>query len=139
MATITEDIRDLGATWVAAERAADVHTLDELATDDFHLVGPFGFVLDKQQWLDRYRSGDFDTTALAWHDVDARRYGDAVIAIGTQTHEAAYKGTPSNGEFRVTHVYVRAGGRWRIAGMHLSPTTLSAPPGATAGDDDETS
>ena len=50
--------------WVDAELAADVDTLDALVTDDFRLVGPFGFVLDKQQWLDRYRSGDFTTTTL---------------------------------------------------------------------------
>jgi ketosteroid isomerase-like protein len=117
-----DTIRDLGSTWVDAELAADVHTLDTLATDDFRLVGPFGFVLDKQQWLDRYRSGDFTTTTMTWHDVDVRDYGDTVITIGTQTQQAAYRGSPSNGEFRITHVFVRDHHQWYIAGMHLSPT-----------------
>ena len=107
MSTTTEQIRDLGGRWVDAEVAADVETLEALATDDFRLVGPFGFILDKQQWLDRYRSGDFSTTTLAWHDVDVREYGDTAIAIGTQTQQAAYRGSPSNGDFRVTHVFVR--------------------------------
>ena len=64
MTTTEEEIRTVGIAWIGAELAADVATLDALATDDFHLVGPFGFVLDKQQWLDRYRSGDFATSAL---------------------------------------------------------------------------
>src|SRR5712691_5606814 len=123
--TTTNEIRDLGSAWVDAELAADVDTLETVATDDFRLVGPFGFVLDKQQWLDRYRSGDFTTSALTWHDVDVREYGDSVVAIGTQSQAATYKGSPSNGDFRITHVFVRDTDRWKNAGMQLSPTTFA--------------
>jgi ketosteroid isomerase-like protein len=133
MTTTTDQIRDLGARWVDAELAADVDVLDGLATEDFRLVGPFGFVLDKSQWLDRYRSGDLSTTALSWHDVDVREYGDSAVAIGTQSQEAAYRGSPSNGDFRSTHVFVRAADRWMIAGMQLSPAPSFSPPGADAG------
>jgi ketosteroid isomerase-like protein len=131
MSTTTADqIREIGSAWVDAELRADADTLAGLATDDFQLVGPFGFVLDKQQWLDRYRSGDFVTTALTWRDVGVREYGDSVVTIGTQSQRAAYKGTPSNGDFRITHVFVRDGDRWKIASMQLSPTTLGSPQGA---------
>jgi ketosteroid isomerase-like protein len=139
MTTNAAKVRQLGAKWVSAELAADVDTLDALATDDFHLVGPLGFVLDKQQWLDRYRSGDFTTTALTWHDIQAREYGDSVVTIGTQSQEAAYKGSPSNGDFRIIHVFVRAGDHWKIASMQLSPTTFAPPPAATAQDEEATS
>jgi len=121
MTITTEQVRGLGARWVDAEVAGDVDTLDTLATADFRLVGPFGFVLDKQQWLDRYRSGDFATKSLAWHDVDVRDYGDSVVTIGTQSQQAAYKGSPTDGDFRITHVFVRAADHWLIAGMQLSP------------------
>jgi ketosteroid isomerase-like protein len=134
-----DDVRGIGAAWVDAELAADVETLDALATDDFHLVGPFGFVLDKQQWLDRYRYGDFTTTTLTWHDVDVREYGDSAVTIGTQTQEAAYRGSPSNGDFRITHVFVRDGDRWKIAGMQLSPTTFTPPPAAAPRGEESTS
>jgi ketosteroid isomerase-like protein len=125
MTATADQIRELGARWVTGELDADVATLDALVTDDFHLVGPYGFVLDKQQWLDRYRSGDFATTAMSWHDVELRDYGNAVVTIGTQSQEAAYRSTPSNGDFRITHVFVRARDRWMIAGMQLSPTMVS--------------
>jgi ketosteroid isomerase-like protein len=128
MTTTADRIRDLGTAWVTAELGADIETLDKLATDDFHLVGPFGFVLDKQQWLDRYRSGDFATTTLTWHDVESREYDNSVVTIGTQSQQATYKGTPSNGEFRITHVFIRQGDQWKIAGMQLSPATFAPPP-----------
>ena len=139
MSTTADQIREVGNSWVAAELAADVDTLDALATDDFHLVGPFGFVLDKQQWLDRYRSGDFATNAMRWHDVEAREYGDSVVTIGTQSQEASYNGAPSNGEFRITHVFARDGDRWKIAGMQLSPTTFVPPAAPTASNREATS
>jgi hypothetical protein len=94
MPTTSEAIRELGERWLAAEVDADVDTLEKLITDDFGLVGPYGFVLDKEQWLDRYRSGDFTTSRLSWDDVALRDYGDSAITIGTQNQEAAYDGRP---------------------------------------------
>jgi SnoaL-like domain len=64
---------------------------------------------------------------MAWHDIDLRNYRDVVVTIATQSQEAAHKGMPSNGDFRITHVFVRADDRWAIAGMHLSPTSFSPP------------
>jgi ketosteroid isomerase-like protein len=123
-----DQILDLGQRWVAAERDADLTTLEHIVTDDFRLVGPFGFVLDKQQWLDRYASGDFSTTSMSWHDVEVRVFGDAAVTIGTQTQEAAFKGTPSNGDFRVGHVFVRRDDDWLVASIQLSLTTPPGPP-----------
>ncbi|BCJ37627.1 hypothetical protein Athai_51300 [Actinocatenispora thailandica] len=125
--SITE-ITELGRRWVAAELQGDTDTLDELAVDDFTLVGPLGFLLDKKQWLDRYRSGQFVTDELDWHDVTVRRYGDTAVAIGIQQQRAAYRGRPSDGQFRVTQILVRQDDRWRLAGLHLSP--IAPPPGA---------
>lgn len=129
--TTAAEIHNLGSEWVDAELAADLDTLYALTTDDFRLVGPFGFVLDKRQWLDRYRANDLAISALTWHDVDVREYGDSVITIGTYAQEATYKGSPSDGEFRITHVFVRDADRWKIAGMQLSPITFAPPPAPT--------
>jgi ketosteroid isomerase-like protein len=127
MSTTTDQINELGARWVAAEIAGDTGALETIVTDDFRLVGPFGFVLDKDQWLDRYRSGDLVTTDLTWHDVDIRVYDDTAVAIGTQTQKAAYKGSPINGDFRISHVFIRRDERWSIAAIQLSLTTPPPP------------
>jgi ketosteroid isomerase-like protein len=56
--------------------------------------------------------------------------GDTAVSIGLQRQEAAFQGSPSNGTFRITHVWVRTGDRWSIAAMHLSPVGAFAPPAA---------
>jgi len=128
VSTTTDQLHELGTRWVAAEIAGDTDTLETIVTDDFRLVGPFGFVLDKDQWLDRYRSGDLITTDLTWHDVDIRVYDDAAVAIGTQAQQSAYKGSPMNGDFRISHVFIRRDQQWTIAAIQLSLTSPPAPP-----------
>ena len=120
------EILALGARWAEAEQHGDTATLDELSVTDFRLVGPFGFVLDKAQWLDRYRSGTLVTSSLVWDDVMVRDFGNTAVAIGRQTQRASYQGQPADGQFRVTQVFVHDGGRWALASLHLSQ---AAPPG----------
>lgn len=118
---------ELGRRWAEAEVRGDVTALDALATDGFRLVGPAGFVLDKQQWLDRYRTGDLVTRSLRWEDVDVHCYGAATaVAIGRHVQQAAYQGKPVDGQFRASHVAVYDAGLWRLAGIHVSP--LGGPP-----------
>jgi ketosteroid isomerase-like protein len=124
--TTDQRVRALGSRWAEAEQRGDVDALDRLSTNDFTLVGPFGFVLNKQQWLDRYRSGALVTHSLAWDDIEVRDYGDAAIAIGCHSQRAEYQGNTTDGRFRATHLAIRRGDDWLLAGVHLSP--LGGPP-----------
>ncbi|QWF84997.1 nuclear transport factor 2 family protein [Amycolatopsis sp. CA-230715] len=117
----TEQVLELGRRWAAAEERGDTAVLDELTTDGFRLVGPLGFVLDKAQWLQRYGGGALVTESLAWEDVEVRDLGQTAIAIGVHAQVASHQGNPANGRFRATHVLVRDGERWLLAGIHLSP------------------
>ncbi|MGZ4176292.1 MAG: nuclear transport factor 2 family protein [Solirubrobacteraceae bacterium] len=131
MPTTLQELADLDRTLTRAEIDDDVATLDALATDDFTLVGPVGFVLDKRQWLDRYRGGGLRTKALAFEDAVTHVYGDAAIRVGRHIQQAEFQGRAVDGEFRATHVAVRQSQGWRLAGVHLSPIG-GAPPFARA-------
>jgi ketosteroid isomerase-like protein len=119
------EIDQLEQSWADAELRGDHHFLAGLLADDFVGVGPLGFILTKQQWLDRYRSGGLVNEAFTWSDASYRIYGDSAIAVGKQTQIAKFQGHDSNGEFRATHVFERIGSAWRLASVHLSPI---APP-----------
>jgi len=120
------ELEEFGKRWAEAEVAQDLGVLDAMAHQDFLLVGPLGFILDKAQWLERYSSGAFVTSALDWRDTTVRLFGDCAIVIGVHDQEAAYRGQPNNGRFRATHILMREGGRWQLVGMHLS--TIATPP-----------
>jgi ketosteroid isomerase-like protein len=125
-----DQILDLGQRWAAAELRGDAEGLGALLADDFVLVGPLGFVLDKEQYLQSRRSGDLKHEALAWDDVRVRMYGETAVAIGSQTQKSTYQGHDASGRFRVTQIAARLGGRWAIVGLHYSP--IAQPPGGAS-------
>lgn len=125
-ADVTDQILQLGQRWAAAELASDADALGALLGDDFLLVGPLGFMLDKTQYLGSRRSGDLKHEALTWEDVRVRVYGDTAVAVGSQTQKSAYQGRDASGRFRVTQIAVRRGDTWILVGLHYSP--IAQPP-----------
>jgi len=125
-AVITDQVLDLGQRWAAAERAGNADALDPLLADDFLLVGPLGFMLDKAQYLASRRSGDLRHTSLMWEDVRVRAYGDTAVAVGAQSQQSTFQGRDASGRFRVTQVVVRRNDHWSIVGLHYSP--IAQPP-----------
>jgi Domain of unknown function (DUF4440) len=126
MAQATDALHELERTWTEAETRGDTDTLGALAVPDFRLVGPAGFVLTKEQWLDRYRQGELVTRELRFEEPSTLLYRDAAITIGRQVQQAEYQGHPANGEFRLTQIAVQDVAGWRLVGMHLSP--IGGPP-----------
>lgn len=124
-------ILDLSQRWADAERRADAGALDALLASDFVGIGPLGFVLNRQQWLDRYRSGDLKIEGFSWDDVSVHDHGTAAVVVGVETQRAIFQGQPrpeASGRFRVTQVAVQEDGRWQIAGIQFSGPMPEMPP-----------
>jgi len=52
--TTPDGVLDLVQRWAAAEEKNDAGTLDGLLDGEFAGVGPFGFILTRDQWLARF-------------------------------------------------------------------------------------
>jgi ketosteroid isomerase-like protein len=124
---VDEAVLGVSRRWADAERDGNTSLLATLLTDDFVGVGPRGFILTKQGWLDRYSSGALRHDTFSWGDVDVRVYGDAAVAVGVTASKGSWSGQPISGRSRLTQIIVRAGGSWAIAGMHMSPAPDFAP------------
>ncbi|HUY49322.1 MAG TPA: nuclear transport factor 2 family protein [Streptosporangiaceae bacterium] len=123
-AQVSGELRQFGEKWAEAEREGDVSALDELLSDDFIGVGPLGFLLTKEQWLGRYKSGDLANSQFGWEPTAIRSYGSAAVVIGVQTQQTSYKGQPvDGGRFRGTQVLLSDAGRWQMVSMQLSNLT----------------
>ncbi|MFE2431691.1 nuclear transport factor 2 family protein [Streptomyces sp. NPDC059373] len=124
MTTLDEQL----TAWAGAELKGDAHALGTLLHPDFLAVGPVGFVLNREQWLQRFTDG-LNYTAFAFApDTDTRYIGGNAFVIGTQTQQGSYRGHPIDGIFRVTLVFT-GDPEWRIVAAHIS---LRTPPGAPA-------
>jgi ketosteroid isomerase-like protein len=130
MTTRSDDIEGLLTEWTAAERSGDAAALDKLLADDFTGVGPLGFTLSKQDWLDRHAAGGLEYRTFELADVAIRRYGDAAVVIARQSAAGAYRGREVPGDLRVTLVVADASGFPKLASAHMSfiAGTPGAPP-----------
>jgi hypothetical protein len=121
------EITDLLTRFAEAQRLSDVDDLSRLLTDDFKLVGPLGFVVSKQEWLEQFRTGMLQVQSLEWDEIEIRTHAYAyfAIAIGRLTQAATFTREPADGRFRVTAIAIGRGTSWHLAGAHYSP--IAAP------------
>lgn len=130
MSSRSDDIEGFLTEWTSAEQSGDAAALDKLLADDFTGVGPLGFTLSKQDWLDRHAAGDLKYRTFDLADVAIRHYGDAAVVIARQSAEGAYRGREVPGELRVTLVVADTSGSPELASAHMSfiAGTPGAPP-----------
>jgi ketosteroid isomerase-like protein len=123
----TNEISQLLDRFAEAQSRSDLDALSQLLSDDFKLVGPLGFVVPKQQWLEQFHSGALQIESLEWDELDIRThaYTGFAIAIGKLTQTATYVQNRSDGQFRVTAIALGHGTTWHLAGAHYSP--IAAP------------
>ena len=128
--TLPTDLQRLVDRWAAAERAGDPSELDALLHEQFVFVGPYGYLLDRQEWLARFVPGDRHYTAFSTFtftaDIPTRVVGDTALVVGTQRQTGVHQGERVDGHYRGTLVLVRDP-EWLVTGLHLS---LPEPPDA---------
>jgi hypothetical protein len=123
-----ETLEGMLAAWSDAEARGDAAALDALLAADFRGDGPLGFVLDKEQWLDRHRRGALKAEAFVWVAGDLRVGNQTAVVIGVQFQVARYRGHDCSGASSCTLVAVRREGRWTIVNLQLGH-----PPGPDLG------
>ena len=124
-----QEVLHLADAWATAELRGDTAFLETRLSDDFIGIGPLGFMLTKQEWLARHRSGDLKYESFNLDEIKVRVYNDTAILTGRQVQHAAYRGNPMPGQFRTTLVFVQQQGQWRLASLQLS--TIGQPPSFT--------
>ena len=79
--TAQNGVPDLVQRWTAAEQRNDAGALDGLLAGGFAGVGPFGFILTRDQWLARFANG-LVNRSFTVTDLQVRDYGTAAVGIG---------------------------------------------------------
>jgi hypothetical protein len=123
---VSQEVVRWANDWIAAERRGDTMFLAQNLAEDFVAVGPLGFTLTKQAWLDRHQSGAMRYTTLDMDDVTVRLYDGVAVAIGRQVQDATFRGNPVKAELRTSFILVGQQGQWQLAGVHMS--SIGQPP-----------
>ncbi len=118
---VAQDLKRIAEDWATAERRGDTAFMQRTLTDDFEAIGPRGFMLNKEQWLQRFESGSLRYEYLEWDEVTVRPYGDAAVVTGRERQKVNYQGQPMESDLRTTLVWVKQNGRWLLANAQMSP------------------
>ena len=115
------ELKRLVEDWASAELRGDATSLGSTLADVFIGIGPRGFMLTKDQWLERHESGKLRYRCIRWEEVLVRLYGDAAVVTGRQSAEGEYEDYYLKDQFRATLIFVKQQGRRLLVGLHLNP------------------
>jgi ketosteroid isomerase-like protein len=110
-----DDFAELEAEWARIVRDGDVEAAREFLADDFVLTstGGVGPHVTKDDWVRTL--AEIDTRSLSCRDVDARVFGDVAVVRAWLHWDASLGERDLTGDYAVTDVFGRDGGRWRPA------------------------
>lgn len=100
--------------------ASDVSTLDELLAPEIIITSHLGELLSKHDDLAAHESGLFEINALDPSEQRIQVYGEMAIASVRMQVSGSYNGSPANGDFRYTRVWVLSpSNTWHIVAAHI--------------------
>jgi hypothetical protein len=98
-----------------AHLTGDSSALERLDAEDFTAIAADGSVKDKAWVVAAYKSGNNKDEAVANDDVKVRLYDDAAVVTMRSEIKRHLNGRDLSGVFRITRVWERKNGEWRIA------------------------
>jgi len=98
-----------------AERERDAETFARLTTDNFVLINARGQLIDKNARVAQLKSGAPRTEAVSGAE-RVRMFGDGT-AIRTRL------ATRPDGQLRMTTIWVKEDGQWKVASTHVTRVT----------------
>lgn len=125
-ASTEQQIRALEQEQAKAVIARDRGTIEKLFAPDFMIINPSGAVADRQELLDLLMGGTAPYRSATYQTETVRVHADTVVSTGLETvvpNSGAQAGQPV--QRRITHVWERRGGEWRLALRHA---TVVVPP-----------
>jgi ketosteroid isomerase-like protein len=122
-AALDKQFAAIDQKWMDAEKNLDIPFIEEFFAPSYLLVLPNGEVYTRAKWVGILKSPDHPVfEVLEPRDVHAHVFGDVAILTDTTTvksHDS--QGKESGGTFRVFRVLVKQQGKWRAAGVEMTP------------------
>jgi ketosteroid isomerase-like protein len=120
MANVESTIRALEERLWKAQLSGDVEALDDLIADDLLFTGLAGSLETKAADLQQHRSGALKITKLDPLEFRVRVIPGGAITSVKMDAAAVIAGKLTPATLRYTRVWISEGGRWQIAGGHMS-------------------
>ena len=105
----------------AAQRAADVASLDLLLHPQVVAAGPDGTVFTKEDDLASYRSGALRISSLVEESLEVQEDDQTGMTRMVATVDAVHRGAAVTARLRYTRLWVRDHGSWQVLAATFVP------------------
>ena len=116
-----EQLAQLQRDWMQAVEDRDMDRLEEIVSPGFRFtaihLNPEPMTRD--QWMDAARAG-YTIVSFAYESMDIDVFGDTAVVHSRYSQVASLKYTSLSNAFRLTDVWNRQDGRWRVVARHSS-------------------
>jgi ketosteroid isomerase-like protein len=122
---VEQELVKLENEWARAWQLPDPGALESILGDDFTLTSSRskGEITNKRQYIDstlKLVRGD----GFSFEKLNVRIYGDTAVINAQFQQTATFAGRDWSGDFLITDVWVKRGGRWQVVARHASRPAL---------------
>jgi ketosteroid isomerase-like protein len=122
---VEQELVKLENEWARAWQLPDPGALESILGDDFTLTSSRskGEITNKRQYIDstlKLVRGD----GFSFEKLNVRIYGDTAVINAQFQQTATFAGHDWSGDFLITDVWVKRGGRWQVVARHASRPAL---------------
>jgi ketosteroid isomerase-like protein len=116
-ATLAQLQRD----WMQAVQERDMDRLEEIVGDGFRFTAIHlnPEPMTREQWMAAAREG-YTIVSFAYEEMDIDVFGDTGVVHSRYSQVASFQQTNLSNVFRLTDVWSRQDGRWRVVARHSS-------------------
>ena len=120
---VEEELKTLDHNVLDAEKKFDIAALEQLFAPSYFLVLPNGEIYSRGKWIGILKGPDHPTIeVLDSKDIHVHVFGNMAILTDTTTLKSHdNKGVEFSGTFRVFRVCLKQQGKWRLAGVEMTP------------------
>jgi hypothetical protein len=115
--SVAEQIEKLSDEGREAALKGDAAFLENNTADDYSAIGGMGNVMSKSDAIQMRKSGDVKYSSIDVSDKKVRVYGNSAVLTATADIKGSVKDKDISGKYRIGQVWVKQGGKWKIAHM----------------------
>ena len=115
------ELARLQQAWMQAVEDRDVEALERIVAPEFRFMAIHLYPepMRRDQWMDAAREG-YTIVSFAFESMDIDVSGDTGVVHSRYSQVASYEHVSLSNAFRLTDVWTRADGRWRVMARHSS-------------------
>src|SRR5215471_9100316 len=116
-----QEVREMIEKYRTALLQRDIPALEQIWADDYVFVNAKGEVFSKAQRLDNLKSGATTFESINTEEsLTVRVYQNSAVVTSRVTIKGQYSGQPASGQYRSTHVWIKASTGWHLVTNQLT-------------------